>query len=87
METKDVVELMLNKQDRMNDDIGEIKVSLKYHIKRTNLLEESIELLRKDVKPIERYVTIINGILKLIGLSSIIIGAIASFIKVIEFIK
>jgi len=58
---------MENKVDEIQKDIGEIKVilaeqhvSLKHHIKRTDLLEKKLE-------PIDTHIKMVNGALKLVG--------------------
>lgn len=59
-----------DKVDQVSEKLGEINVtlsaqhvSLKEHIRRTNILEKKIE-------PIEKHVTMIQGIAKLIILAS-----------------
>jgi hypothetical protein len=63
-----------DKLDKVVDDIGEIKitlssqhVSLKEHMRRTSILEESI-------KPLEKHVSMVNGALKLIAVLAMIAG-------------
>jgi len=38
---------------------------LSYHIKRTTLLEESLDKLRNDVEPVEKHVDRINFLMKI----------------------
>ena len=64
---------------RMNNvDITLAKQSeiLDIHVKRTNLLEESI-------KPIERHVAMVNGAIKLLG----IIGILAAIAEAIVMVR
>lgn len=62
------------KIDDINDHLGSINVilgqqheSLKFHIKRTNLLEA-------ELKPIRRHIDMVNGALKLSGLLATILA-------------
>lgn len=63
----------------MNQDLTEIKVSLaeikvdlRHHIKRTELLELEVKEWRNDMKPVQKHVTMVNGAGKLLGTASII---------------
>lgn len=49
-----------NKVDKISDDITDIKIimernttSLEYHIQRTDLAEQNIDLLRKQLEPVK----------------------------------
>ena len=56
--------------------VGQSK-DLKYHIKRTDLLEDSVGLLRKDVNPIATHVDRIQFALKaikVVGVPAILAG-------------
>lgn len=60
--------------------------SLRLHIYRTDLAEKNIELLRNQVKPIEDHVKYINGGLKLIGVISLVAGALISVLELFKLI-
>ena len=69
------------KLDKIQERLNSIDItlaaqheSLKYHIKRTNLLESKIE-------KIEGPATVLNGLLKIFGAVSIILSVIAAIIK------
>lgn len=75
------LEAIENKVDRLDERLDTIEkvlikqeLNLEIHIKRTNLLEESVELLRQDLRPVERHVDYIHGALKFIGIVSLIVG-------------
>ena len=68
-----------SKLDKIQEDIGEIKVHLAeynvlldVHIKRSNMLEEKMI-------PIEKHVAMVDGALKLIGL----LAAIAAIVEAV----
>lgn len=81
-----------DKLDRIEEQIGIINVTLakqheqlRFHIRRTTLLEEHLEHLRGEVKPIQRHVAIIDGGLKVLGAISAIVAFVATALKVVEF--
>lgn len=70
-----------SKIDKIADHISSIDVTLAKqqvildeHVKRTNLLEKKLE-------PVERHVTVINGLMKLIAALGTIIGLIHGMLK------
>ena len=98
MDNNEFISRLADSQDKMAEDIGEIKISIITHIKRTNLLEESVALnrdenralfkkLEADIAPVRTHIAILNLILKLFGGLSVIIGFIAGVAKIIEFIS
>lgn len=77
-----------SKMDKTLDSIASMDVtsaenvlSLKEHMRRTALAEDSIELIRSDIKPIQKHVTMVNGILKFIGIVCLILGTIAAIVQ------
>ena len=80
---------ILENQTEMAKDIGELKADVKYHIKRTDLLEESIDLdrqqLKKDLAPIKKHVTFVNTTLKIIGALGFIIGLAAGIAQLLDY--
>ena len=56
-----------DKIDKIMEDIGEIKIDLATHIRRTQQNEENIALLREDFKPIKSHVTLMNNLAKIIA--------------------
>lgn len=84
--------------DKISEDISELKVTsakqeenIKEHIRRTELAEENLEIIRKEIQPLKEHVIAINGVLKIIGVISVIIGSAAGFFEIasrtIEFFK
>ena len=55
----------------------EIELNLKEHIRRTELAEESIQLIREEFKPIKKHVDTVNTTAKVIS----IFGALILFFK------
>lgn len=93
MSDKLLLEQILEKQEKTSEDITDIKIviarqeeSLKHHIRRTDLAEENMALLREEMKPIHAHVNYINGALKFVGLLSLVAGFVASVIKIVQHI-
>jgi hypothetical protein len=80
--------------DKISEDISELKITsakqeenIKEHIRRTELAEENLTMLRQEIEPLKQHVVAINGILKIIGLISIVIGSAAGFFEIINAIS
>lgn len=78
------LEKLDDKMDGMLVTQAEMKRDIAYHIRRTDLAEESISLLRDDIKPIQKHVTKVQGVLAGLGGVSLIIGIIAGVLKIME---
>jgi tetrahydromethanopterin S-methyltransferase subunit G len=63
---------------RIDSTLAAQHESLEDHIRRTNVAEENIDLIRKDLKPIQNHVSMVKGAMKLIGVVCAIVGAIAA---------
>lgn len=76
------IDTKVDKLDERLDSIEKVlikqELNLEIHIKRTNLLEESVGLLRQDLRPVERHVDYVHGALKFIGIISIVVGIFAA---------
>ena len=57
---------------------------LETHIKRTELAEANLELLRKEFKPIQRHVEFLNGASKLLTLLGVVSGIVYSVWAIIH---
>ena len=71
MDKIDSIDSSLNE---MSITLAKQEVSLSEHIKRSNLLEERIEILREEMKPVEKHVMYMHGALKALGVVSILVG-------------
>lgn len=66
--------------DNIDIHMAEIKKDLKYHILRTDKLEDR-------VLPIESHVLMVNGGLKLLGVLAIVMGLIEGILQVTKSFK
>lgn len=73
--------------DNVDVTLGKQQVELSDHIRRTEIAEQNITLIRSEIKPIQKHVDMIHGALKLLGLVTSIVGLIAGVIKIMEFIR
>lgn len=74
-------DLILNRMHSIAEDITDIKVtlakqetSLSEHMRRSLANEESLELMKENIKPLETHVQIMNFILKAMGGLSILVS-------------
>lgn len=81
-------------QEESKKDISDIKVTLAEqktildeHQRRSLANEESVALLREQMKPIENHVLLVNFAFKMILSIGGVIGFIASFLKILEFFR
>ena len=79
------------KVDEVKDKLHGIEViqsrmegDLKYHIKRTDLLEEQVELVNKHIEPYNTFKVVFSASLKLVPL---IIGVAVGIFTILKFIK
>jgi len=86
----ELLEKLYEKHSEVVDEIKEVKVilarqdlQLAEHIRRTELLEEGLELVRNDIKPLQKHIDYINGGLKLLGLLSLIAGIAVSIVQLL----
>ncbi len=84
-------EVLNNKLDKLDSRIDNIdltlvkqSVLLDEHIRRTGIAETNIDMLRADLKPVEKHVSMIQGALKFIALVGVLSGLVVSAIKVIS---
>ena len=73
--------------DSVDKTLVEQAGDLKHHIYRSNLNEENIELLRAEVKPLQRTHEQVSGMLKLLGMATTGVAMIAGIIKILEYVK
>ena len=62
-------------------------VSLETHVKRTEMAEDRITQVEKDIKPLQKHMSEINGVLRFLGLIGIIIGAAAGLATILHYLK
>jgi hypothetical protein len=66
-------------QAETNIILDKQEVNIAIHVKRTNILEDKIV-------PIEKFMEVVNGILKAIGGLAILISIVTGIIKIVQYI-
>jgi hypothetical protein len=85
--TVDDIKRILNKLDSITEDItgikvvqAEQKVILEEHMRRSLANEQAVELLKEELKPLQKKEAMLDGVLKFLGVLSLI-AALAAGIK------
>jgi hypothetical protein len=92
-----LLQVVVERQTKIMDDIVDMKVllakqeeNLAYHVKRTDLAEENIKLLRaqleKDLAPVKSHVALVNAALKIVGGLSVALSITVSVVKLISYL-
>lgn len=81
------------KLDKIVEHIGNIditlakqSVQLESHIKRTEIAEQNIDMLRKDFKPVEKHVMMVSGALKLVGALALVASIVEGSVMLLEWL-
>ena len=79
--------------DKIGEDVSELKITsakqeenIKEHMRRTELAEENLKMLRTEIEPLKQHVIAINGVLKIIGVISVVTGSAAGFFQITNVI-
>lgn len=90
MTPKDLKEWLEPRLDKMADDIAALKVTaasqakdISYHIARTDLLEERVEMLADDLKPVEAHVQQLRGGWMIVTGFGVVAGIVATVWKLV----
>jgi chromosome segregation ATPase len=65
--------------DSIDVTLGKQHSSLEHHIYRTELNEENIQILRKEMKPLSEHVVTVNNIAKIISVVAAIVAIYSVF--------
>lgn len=91
MKDKDLLDKIYEKQEKMAEDLTDMKVilakqeeNIRIHIYRTSLAEENIKMLREQLKPVENHVKMVNGALKFLGVLSLVVGIVLGIINIVQ---
>lgn len=71
---KEQIDKMDEKVDAIEKTLVRQHEQLAYHIKRTDLAEENMDQLRKEFKPVEDHVKMMNGVAKAIAIAAAVAG-------------
>lgn len=71
----------------MGEQLAVYNAHLGEHMRRTELAEKSIVALSDSMKPIQKHVTYIEGVLKFLGLLSLLSGMTVGILKIAEMVN
>jgi uncharacterized protein YoxC len=75
-----------DKIEEIRADIAEIKVDLRYHIKRTDLLDDDLKQQRKELKPVVKHVEQMQGALNLVKVLGVILSVVLAVAAVVALV-
>lgn len=88
MEIKELLEKFLESQKELNKSIQAIEIilskqqqSLEYHIKRTDLLQQQVEMLQEQFEPVKDSYKFNQKFFRVVVTSVAVLGSIAGIIK------
>ena len=88
MENKELILEIYKKLDILDMRVDSIdktmikqEINLADHMKRSDALEAMMSQLRKDMRPIEKHVLMIEGVIKFLGILSIGLSVIGGLLK------
>ena len=81
---------------QIQTDIAIIKNDLQHHIRRTDLAEENVKLIRDEMKfqnngikdelkPIKKHIAMVDGVVRFLGILSLALGVALTIYKLINF--
>lgn len=86
MDDRQILELLILKADKLDDRLDDIDKTLvrqheqlKEHIKRTNINEQNLAMIRDEIKPVQRHVIIVEWVMKLLGAGGVLFVMIKDF--------
>lgn len=80
------VDKLDEKLDTQNSILHEQHIQIKEHIRRTEIAEANIDLLRNDLQPLQKHVTQVNFVFKVIGFLSTVIGTIYGIVSILDYL-
>lgn len=79
--TDEKLERLEDKTDKVLDQISSINITLaeqhkqlEHHIYRTDLAEKNLQILKDELVPVQKHVSQVSGVLKLIGVLASLAG-------------
>jgi hypothetical protein len=77
---EDKIDKVIDKTASIDVTLAAQHVSLKEHIRRTEILEE-------EIKPIKRHVAMLQGCLKFFGLVAMSAGIVEGFVVLLDYMR
>jgi len=75
------LDLIIEKVHAIDKTLAGQHVSLKEHIRRTDLLEDQIYTVDEKIAPLQGHVAVVQGVIKTASFLAIFVGAILGILK------
>lgn len=92
MKTEEKLDKIVEKLEQIDSRIDSVDVTLvrqagqlEHHIYRTDLAEKHLKTLEKQIKPIQKHVDQVSGILKFFGALAVLGGIVKAAIEIASF--
>lgn len=96
-EIKEQLKTVIQAQSQMNETLIRQEENIKHHIYRTDLAEDNLKALwqftmsnlkeiRLSIEPIKKHVAMIEGVLKFLGVVSLVVGIAAGIVKILIYL-
>lgn len=82
-EKLDILDMRL---DSMDKSLIKQEFNLREHMKRSDNLEAMVEKIEDKMIPVEKHVNMMEGVVKFLGLTSLVLGIILGFLKIFSVI-
>ena len=76
------------KLDKIEEHLSNIDITLvkqheqlAHHIYRTSLAEQNLDILRQEIKPVQKHVEVVNTTLKVLGAVASVVTFVAGILK------
>jgi len=73
--------------DKMTIILARQEANLKTHMRRSELNEQALEILKSEVKPIQEHVLKINFLMKILAVVGGIIGAVYTILQIVTMTR
>lgn len=90
---KEMFERIIKTQDIIAKDISDMKVTqgvqqeiLKEHVRRSDLNEKAIDVLKNELRPIQKHVDGLNGILRFFGFVGILATIVGTILRLFRIL-
>ena len=76
------LELLDMKVDAINVTMAKQEVNLYEHMKRSDTLEQMMMQMKKEMKPVEKHVLMVEGVIKFLGVLSLGLSVLGGILKI-----
>ena len=85
METK--IDGLDSRLDSVDRTLVRQEATLGEHIRRTELAEAGIKTLSQEIRPIQRHVDVVGGVMKAVGFTGVLVSVVMGVIKLVHVLS